>query len=64
MFLSRVVSEIISVWKKYRHLEIWVRGQSRSLKVVPIDKQDTVSYHRSIVAYDFEARCDRIERIS
>jgi len=36
MALSRVVSEIFNV-EKYRDLEITVRGQSRSLKVVPFD---------------------------
>jgi len=28
----------------YRDLEMWVRGHSRSLKVVPIERLDTVSY--------------------
>jgi len=36
MALSLVVSEIFYV-EKYRDLEITVRGQSRSLKVVPFD---------------------------
>jgi len=43
MALSRVVSEIFNV-EKYRDLEIRVRGQSRSLKVVLFDRLDTVSY--------------------
>jgi len=43
MALSRVVSEIFNV-EKYRDLEITVRGQSRSLKVVPFDRLDMVSY--------------------
>ena len=43
MALSRVVSEIFNV-KKYRELEIPVMGQSRSLKVVPFDTLDMVSY--------------------
>jgi len=42
MALSRVVSEIFNV-EKYRDLEIRVRGQSRSLKVVPFDILDMVS---------------------
>ena len=37
MALSRVVSEIFDV-EKYRDLEITVRGQSRSLKVVPFNR--------------------------
>jgi len=36
MALSRVVSEILNV-AKYRDFEIPVKGQSRSLKVVPFD---------------------------
>ena len=43
MALSRVVSEIFNV-EKYRVLEIPVKGQSRSLKVVPVDRQGMVSY--------------------
>ena len=36
MALSRVVSEILNV-EKYCDLEMWVRGHSRSLKVVPFE---------------------------
>jgi len=43
MALSRVVSEIFNVGK-CRDLEIRVRGHSRSLKVVPFDRLDIVSY--------------------
>jgi len=45
MALSRVVSEIFNV-EKYRDLEIPVKGQSRSLKVVSFafDRLDMVSY--------------------
>jgi len=42
-WLSRVVSEIFNV-QKYRDLEITVKGQSRSLKVVPLDRLGTLSY--------------------
>jgi len=43
MTLSRVISEIFNI-EKYRDLEIQVRGQSRSLKVVPFDRLDMLSY--------------------
>ena len=43
MALSLVVSEIFNV-EKYRDLEIPVKGQSRSLKVVLFDKLDMVYY--------------------
>jgi len=36
MALCRVVSEMFNV-KKYRDLEIPVKGESRSLKVIPFD---------------------------
>jgi len=39
MALSRVASELFNV-EKYRDLEIPVRGQSSSLKVVPFDRLD------------------------
>ena len=41
---SLVVSEILIVEKKYHDLEIQVKGQSRSLKVVPFDRTGMVSY--------------------
>jgi len=43
MALSLVVSEMFNV-EKYRYVEITVRGQLRSLKVVPFDTLDMVSY--------------------
>jgi len=43
MALSGVVSEIFNV-EKYRDLEIQVKGQSRSAKVAPLDRLNTVSY--------------------
>jgi len=43
MALSRVVSEI-SIVKKYRDVEIPVKGQSISLKMVPFDKVGMVFY--------------------
>jgi len=48
MALSRAVSEIFNV-EKYRDLEIRIKGQSRSLKVVPFDRLDIVSYYCSII---------------
>jgi len=41
--LSRVVSEIFKL-EKCRDLEIQVKGHSMSLKVVPFDRMDMVSY--------------------
>jgi len=43
MDLSRVIAEILNV-EKYRDLEIPVKGQSTSLKVVPFDRFGMVSY--------------------
>ena len=48
MALSRVVSEIFNV-EKYRDLEIRIKGQSRSLKMVPFDRLPMVSYYCSTV---------------
>jgi len=42
MALSHVVSEIFNV-KKYRDLEIPIKNQSRSLKLVPFDRLVIVS---------------------
>jgi len=42
MALSRVVSKIFTV-EKYRDLEIPVKGQSRSLKVVPFKRAHMTS---------------------
>ena len=49
MALSRAVSELFNV-EKYRDLEIWVRGHSRSLKVVPFGRSCMVSYKCSLAA--------------
>jgi len=46
--ISRVVYEIFNV-EKYRDLEIPVKGQSRSLTVVPFDRLGMISYQCSIV---------------
>jgi len=43
MALSRVVSGIFTV-EKYRYLEIPVKSQARSLKVVSFDRLCTFSY--------------------
>ena len=48
MALSRTVSEIFSI--RYWHdLKIWVRGHSRSLKMVPFHRSHTSSYSSSVV---------------
>jgi len=43
-----IIVELFDV-EYYRDLEMWVRGHSRSLKAVPFESPDTVSYSRSIV---------------
>ena len=43
MDVSHAVSKIFNV-EKYRDLEIPVKGQSKSLEVVPFDRLGTVFY--------------------
>jgi len=43
MAISLIVTDIFNV-EKYRDLAIPIRGQSRSLKMVPFDTMDMVSY--------------------
>jgi len=68
MGLSHVVTHGLlmvscSFWhlmsKKYQDLEFPVKGQSRSLKMVPFDRLDMVSYECSIVTLSL--RCTVLE---
>jgi len=52
--LSSTVFGLFDV-EKYRDLEIWVRGHSRSFKLVPFDSLGVVSYSLSIVTKNY--RC-------
>jgi len=55
MAISPVVSVLFNA-EKYSDLEIMVRGQSRSLKVVPFDTQDMVSDYYFIVTLSLRCK--------
>jgi len=47
----------------YSDLEMWVRGHSRPLKVVPFESLDTVSYSPSIVTMAVSLAISEIFRV-
>jgi len=53
-----LLDELLNV-EYYRDIEMWVRGHSRSLKLVPFKSLDVVSYSPSIVTMAvFVAVCE------
>jgi len=50
--LSSTVFELFNV-EKYRDLEVWVRGHSRSFKLLPFESLDVVSYSLFIVTKNY-----------